>query len=121
MRKYVFTIKEDVCIANGKDVEATELLSKMRLWGDVEDYDRAISAVKAEFQDIVDKLSTQLTDIKDQELTVDELRLLLAYRENKSAVVAQYVDEAESYKAELAVIKSEFERKVSMLKAVLGD
>lgn len=121
MKKYVFTIKDDVCIVNGKDVEATELLAKMRLWGEVEDYDRAISAVKAEYQDTVDNLTTQLTAIKDQELTADEMRVLYAYREAKSAVVAQYVDEAEAYKSELVAMKGDFERKVSMLKAVLGD
>lgn len=123
MRKYVFTIKDDVCVANGKDIEATELLAKMRLWGDVEDYDRVISAVKAEFQEIVDNLTTQVTEMQDQDLnlTDDEIRLNELFRELKSIIVARYIDEAEAYKSELAVIKSEFERKISTLKAVLGD
>lgn len=123
MKKYVFTIKDDVCIANGKDIEATELLSKMSLWGDVEDYDTAISAVKAEYQATVDNLTTQLTESKEQNpnLTEDESRMLLSYRENKSMVVADYIAEAEAYKSELGLVKSECERKVSMLRAVLGD
>lgn len=121
MKKYVFTIKEDVCVANGKDIEATELLAKMRLWGDVENYDSAISAVKAEYQASVDNLTTQLASIKDQELTDDELDMVLAYRKNKAKVVAVHIDEAEAYKTELASIKGEFERKISTLKAVLGD
>ena len=123
MKKYVFTIKDDVCVANGKDVEATELLSKMRLWGEVEDYDTAISAVRAEYENIVTNLTTQLTEkeAQDLHLTEDEIRLNELFRELKSIVVARYVDEAESYKSELADIKREFERKVAMLKAVLGD
>ncbi len=123
MKKYVFTIKDDVCIANGKDIEATELLSKMRLWGDVEDYDTAISAIKAEYQATVDNLTTQLIEKNEQDpnLTEDEIRLNELFRELKSIIVASYVAEAEAYKSELGIIKSEFERKVSMLKAVLGD
>ena len=121
MKKYVFTIRDDVCTANGKDVEATELLAKMKLWGEVEDYDRAIAAVKAEYQATVDNLTTQITAIKEQELTVDEMRMVVAYRENKAEVVSRYIAEAESYKNELAGIKTEFERKISTLKAVLGD
>lgn len=121
MRKYVFTIRDDVCTANGKDIEASELLAKMKLWGDVEDYDRAISAVKAEYQSNIDNLAEQVTAIKEQELTADEFRMVEAYRSNKAEVVSQYVAEAEAYKSELSGIKSEFERKISTLKAVLGD
>ena len=121
MKKYVFTIKDDVCVANGKDVEATELLTKMRFWGEVEDYDQAISAVKAEYQTTVDNLSAQLTAIKDQELTDDEMRMVMAYRENKASVVAQHIVETERYKTELVGCKTEFENKLSKLKAVLGD
>ena len=121
MRKYVFTIRDDVCAANGKDIEATELLAKMKLWGDVEDYDRSVQAVKTEYQATVDNLTAQLTAIKEQELTADEFRMVESYRSNKAEVVSQYVAEAEAYKAELSGIKSEFERKISTLKAVLGD
>lgn len=121
MRKYVFTIKDDVCVANGKDVEATELLTKMRLWGDVEDYDVSVSAVKAEYQATVDNLTTQLTAIKEQELTNDEMAMIEAYRKIKALVVAGYIDEAEAYKTELLAVRGEMERKISTLKAVLGD
>lgn len=121
MKKYVFTIKDDVCVANGKDVEATELLAKMTLWGEVEDYDKAVSSVKAEYQATVDNLTTQVASIKEQELTDDELDMVIAYRKNKAKVVAVHIDEAEAYKTELTSIKGEFERKISTLKAVLGD
>ena len=121
MRKYVFTIKDDICLANGKDIEATELLAKMRLWGDVEDYDTAISSVKAEYQATIDNLNAQLTGIKEQELTEDEIRMIKAYRENKASVVARYVDEAETYRSELVGMRNEFERKISTIKTVLGD
>ena len=110
MKKYVFTIKDDVCIANGKDIEATELLAKMRLWGDVEDYDRAISAVKAEYQSTVDNLTTQLQAIKEQELTDDEILFLNFYRERKVA-------NAEVYQRKIALLENGIEEmRVASLK-----
>ena len=33
MKKVVFTIKDDVCAANNRDVNATNLLEKMKLRG----------------------------------------------------------------------------------------
>lgn len=121
MKKYVFTIKDDVCIANGKDVEATELREKMKLWGDVEDYDRAIASVKAEYQAIIDSLNAQLNAIRDQDLSVDEMRMVEAYRANRADVVSEYIAEADKYKTELAGLKNEFETKTAKLKAILSD
>lgn len=90
MKKYVFTIKDDVCAANGKDIEATELLEKMKLWGDVEDYEKAVATVRAEYQATIDGLNSQLAAIKSQELTDDEINLLNAYRACKKATGDAY-------------------------------
>ena len=121
MKKYVFTIKDDVCTANGKDIEATELREKMKLWGDVEEYDKAIAPVVAEYQYIIDNLTAQLQAIKDQELTPDEMRMVEAYRANKTAVVNEFIAEADRYKSELKAIRSEYEQKTAQLKAILDD
>lgn len=88
MKKVVLTIKEDVCVKNNKDVNATELLNVMAHYGTVETYEAATAKDKAEFQATIDSLNKQLNDIKEQELTVDEIKMVKAYRENKSAVVA---------------------------------
>ena len=88
MKKVVLTIKEDVCVKNNKDVNATELLNVMAHYGTVETYESATAKDKAEFQATIDSLNNQLNDIKEQELTVDEIKMVKAYRENKSAVVA---------------------------------
>ena len=90
MKKYVFTIKDDVCVANGKDIEATELLQKMRLWGDVEPYEKVLAPVCNEYQDMVDNLTAQLNAIKAQELTPDEIVLLNSYRDCKEATGEAY-------------------------------
>ena len=107
MKKYVFTVKDDVCTANGKDVEATELLAKMKLWGEVVDYDRAIAVVKAEYQTTVDNLTAQLSAINEQKLTEDELQIVLAYRDCKTAISNKFTNRIDELEGELVSIKNE--------------
>lgn len=121
MKKYVFTIKDDVCAANDKPVEATELISKMRLWGDVEDYDGAIAAVKAEYQATVNNLTAQLQAIKEQELTDDELRLVLSYRACKAAISEKYQNRIDTLEGQLEDIKVEEKNRLDQIMAILGQ
>lgn len=122
MKKYVFTMKEDVCEANNKTPEKQiELIKKMNEYGTVEDYEKVISPVQAEYQGVVDNLTAQLTAIKEQELTVDEIKIVKSYRENKASVVNEYIAEADKYKAQLEAVKTENEQRVAKLKAILGD
>lgn len=122
MKKYVFTMKEDVCEANNKTPEKQiELIKKMNEYGTVEDYEKVIAPVQAEYQGVVDNLTAQLNAIKEQELTVDEIKIVKAYRENKTAVVSEYIAEADKYKSQLEAVKTENEQRVAKLKAILGD
>ena len=122
MKKYVFTIMEDVCEAHGKDTaKQNELLNVMTHYGKVEDYDKVIAPVQAEYQGVVDNLTAQINAIKEQELTVDEIKIVKAYRENKASVVNEYIAEADKYKAQLEAVKTENEQRVAKLKAILGD
>ena len=121
MKKVVLTIKDDVCARNNKDVNATELLNVMSHYGTVEDFDSALAKNNAEYQNTIDSLNAQLTAIKEQELTVDEIKMVKSYRENKSSVVSAYVAEAENYKSQLQAVKNEHEQRVARLKAILGD
>ena len=107
MKKYVFTVRDDVCIANGKDAEATELLAKMKLYGTVEDYDRANATMKAEYQANIDNLTAQLTAIKEQELTADEIDMVLAYRANKAKISEKFINRIDELEGELVEIKNE--------------
>lgn len=121
MKKYVFTMKEDVCEANQKTTEQQiKILDKLREYGAVEDYDKVIAPVQAEYQGVVDNLTAQLNAIKEQELTVDEIKIVKAYRENKASVVNEYIAETDKYKAQLEAVKTENEQRVAKLKAILG-
>ena len=121
MKKYVFTIKDDVCAANGKDIEATELISKMRLWGEVVDYDSAVAAVKTEYQKTVDNLTAQLAAIKDRELTDDELKLVLSYRACKTAISEGYKSRINTLEVQLAEIKTEEQSRLEKIMAILNQ
>jgi hypothetical protein len=101
MKKVVLTIREDVCAKNNKDVNAAELLNVMAHYGTVESYETATAKDKAEFQSNIDSLQKQLDDIKEQELTVDEINIVRAYRAAKNSVVAKYTAENESLRESL--------------------
>lgn len=120
MKKYVFTIRDDVCNANNKDVEATELLTKMKLYGTVEDYDRSIAIIKAEYQSNIDNLTTQLTNIKDQELTADEIEIVLAYRLAKAKISEKFISRIDELEGELSEIKAEEQIRLEKIMAILN-
>lgn len=120
MKKYVFTIKDDVCAANGKDIEATELLAKMRLWGDVEDYDPVVAAVRAEYQGMVDNLRDQLTAIKSQELTNDEINLLNTYRSCKKANGDAFQTRIDALELQLEDIRVGYQKKIEQISALIS-
>lgn len=90
MKKYVLTIDEATCSKNNKDVNATELLNVMAHYGNVENYETVEARVVAEHQRVNAELHKQLNDIKEQELTPDEVAMVKEYRRNKQAVVEEF-------------------------------
>ena len=120
MKKYVFTVKEDICNANNKDINATELLSIMSHYGTVVDYDKDTAVVKAEYQAAIDNLNVQLSAIKDQELTVDEIAMIKAYRDAKNSVIVQYTDTIKTYEGTLNNLRTEFENRIAKIREVVG-
>lgn len=121
MKKFVFTIKDDVCAANGKDVEATELLAKMKLWGTIEDYEQAVSVVRAEYQATIDNLTAQLNAIKDQELTNDEIVLLNAYRGCKKVTGDAFQERINALESQLDEISAENQKRLAQIAAILAQ
>lgn len=119
MKKYVFTVKEDICTANGKDVTATNLLEKMKLYGTVEDYDTVVASVKAEYQLSLDNVKKQYQAIVDQKLTDDELKLVVAYRERKEETNKVYAEKITSLEKQLTDIKTESEKRIEKIRAAI--
>ena len=121
MKKYVFTIKEDVCSANGKDINATELLTVMQHYGVVEEYDRVVTALCTEHQSTIDGLNRQLSAIKEQELTDDEIVIVKAYRAQKANVTNALHAQISERDNQLRDIKSKHEQMSARIVALLGE
>lgn len=119
MKKYVFTIKDDVCAANGKPPEATELIEKMKLWGDVEDYEKVVASVRTEYQVVADNLTAQLNAIKEQGLTDDEISLLNSYRACKKLNSDKYQARIDVLENKIAETIEAYEKKAAQFRAIL--
>lgn len=122
MEAKVFTLKEDVCAANGKtDAQKNDLFKVLTTYGTVEDLDAVVAKERAKYQGVIDNLTRQYEAIKDQELTDDEIKMVYAYREGKASVVAEYVEKAEAYATQLKEVKREYENRVAKIKLALDD
>lgn len=119
MKKLVFTIRDDVCAANGKDPAATELLNKMELWGDVEDFESVVTGVRAEYQTSINNLTAHIAAIKAQELTSDEMALIATYRKCKTEVTEEFKVRINELEVTLADIKAEEEKRIETIIAML--
>lgn len=121
MREYVLTIREDVCDANHKDVEATNLLETMKLWGDVKPLDTVLACVRTEYQGIIDNLTNKIDAISDQELTADELQLLNAYRACKKAEAAKYLERIDTLEKNIVDTRTTFKKKIAAFNEILNQ
>lgn len=122
MKQYVFTMKDDVCTANGKtEAQKNEVLKVLTHYGTVEDYDTVLASERARYQQVIDNQTKQIEAIKEQELTIDEIKMVKAYREGKSSVVAEYVAKADAYAKQLEAVKVENEQRVARIKQALGE
>ena len=121
MKKYVFTIKEEIAVAHGKDPNATELLKVLPHYGTLEDYESVITDVKHESQATIDKLTSHIKSIEEQELTEDEVLLLRTYRSNKATVEAAHVARENELTKQLQANKVAFEQVIVKIKNVIGE
>ncbi len=121
MRKLVVTIRDDICTANGKDVNATALIEKIKLYGTVEDYDVNMTAVKAEYQTVINEVSARYEAIKSLNLTQDEITFLNLYRKLKAETAAVHVAEKEALAKQLADVKAEQEGRIAKIAAILAS
>ena len=76
---------------------------------------------KSEYQRIIDNVTVQYNAIKEQKLTVDELDMLRAYRNGKTASNKVYIDENNALRNELSNVKATNQKVVDNIKALLGN
>lgn len=121
MKKYVFTVKEEICVKHGKDPSATELLGVLPHYGTVEDYESVVADIKLESQASIDKLTAHIKSIEEQELTDDEIALLRTYRANKDAVTASHLARENELTKQLQANRANLEQLIAKIKALLGE
>ena len=101
IKKYAFTVKEEVMSANNKTIgQLQELLGVLNHYGVVVDYDADRKAENAEYQATIDGLKAQLEALKADpriSVTADELEIIKVCRLNvakheadKDKVIAEY-------------------------------
>lgn len=120
MKKYVFTVRDDTCIANEKDVNATRVLEVMRTYGTVEDYDTHVAVIKKEYQDALDNVVAQNEAIKAQNLSDEEVELVNQYRLLRARAVQTYIAENERLSATLEEVKAEHEKTIEIIANVIN-
>ena len=122
VKEYAVIITEDIMSANNKTEDMLpDVIQRLGHYGKVIPLSDYTKAKSDEYQATIDALTSQLDRIVDQDLSVDEMKIVKTYRENKTEVVAEYLAEVEKYKSELEGIRREFELKTAKLKAILGE
>lgn len=122
MKQYVFTMKEDVCSLNGKtDAQKEEVLKVLSHYGTVEDYEVVIAGEREKYQAVIDNQSKQIEAIKDQDLTVDEMKIVNMYRECKKSNDAQHLSRINDLVNQLEAVRNEQEKRNAQIKAILGE
>lgn len=122
MKKVVLTIKDEVCLKNGKtSAQQAELVRVMQSYGTVEDFDRVLANTKAEYQKSLDAMANQYNAVAEQKLTEDEFALVKTYRENVENKSVQFNEKINNLTDELRKVKDASEERVKQLRAILGE
>ena len=121
MTNVALKVKESVCLANGKDPAATELIEKMKLWGEVTPLEDEIAKVKAEYQAEIDKLTKQIQAIVAQELTPDEIVLLNSYRDCKAVTGESYLKRIDGLEKCLEEVRVASQRRAAQIAQLVAE
>lgn len=121
MARFVLTIKEDVCKANGKDVNATELLKVMAHYGTVETFEKVVASEIAPLQQTIDNLVRQIEAIEEQNLTDDEMAIVKAYRLAMSGVVAKHLAVEQECRKTIETLQGTLTQFKNKIIAVVGE
>ena len=123
MKSYVVTIMDDVCLKNGKDATMqANLLTKLKEYGSVEEYDTHIARHDAQWQKSFNEIKAEHDRVKEVACRDDfELAVLKACRGAVDNAVNAVNSEKEKYRVELENNKEKLEVLKANITAVLGE
>lgn len=120
MKKLVLTIKDDVCLRNDKDVNATQLIEVAKKYGTVEDYDSCVAQIRAEYQATLDNVVAQNEAIKQQNLSDEEIAMVNVYRTQRAKAVKVYEEKNAELEQTLEKVKLEHEKTIEVIANVIN-
>ena len=121
IEKHVLTVMPDVCDANGKDPKAAELLAVMKTYGKVEPYEDVIDRVTEEYQEALGNIRAQLTAIKDQELTPEEMLWLSFIRARMTAAGEVYQSKINALEQVIRDIRDKYKKRIAQFAALVEE
>jgi hypothetical protein len=121
MARFVLTIKEDVCKANGKDVKAVELLKVMAHYGTVETFETVVASEIAPLQQTIDNLVRQIEAIDEKNVTDVEMGILKAFRLAVDGIVAQHVAVENECRKTIETLQGTLTQFKNKIIAVVGE
>ena len=122
MEKIVITFKEDVMAQNQKSVpQKEELVKLLYKYGSVENYEDAVSKLKAEYQTTIDNLNTQYKAIADQNLSSNEIKLVKLLRDILVLEGKDYLDRIALLEKTLTDVRIENQNRAKQIIAMFGE
>lgn len=122
MTKYVFTVREDIMLERGKDTEKLSmLLSKMREYGTIEDYDTVIAKVTAEGADELARFKTQYETVKLRDVSDDEAEIVNKVRDIADKLSSVYKQKYDTLRTKVSAAQMQAKQKRELAKRQLEE
>lgn len=122
MKKYVFTVREDIMLKAGKSDEQLALLvSKMSEYGTVEDYDTVIARVSAEKDDELVNLKAAYDNAKLRDVTDKEAEVINIIRDIADDHANTYKVKYDNLKSRVSVAQLQAKQKREIAKRQLEE
>lgn len=122
MTKYVFTVREDIMLERGKDTEKLSmLLTKMREYGTIEDYDTVIAKVTAEGADELARFKTQYETVKLRDVSDDEAEIVNKVRDIADKLSSVYKQKYDTLRTRVSAAQLQAKQKRELAKRQLEE
>lgn len=122
MRKYVFTVREDIMLKESKSEEMlAKLIGKMNEYGTVEEYDTVINRVSAEKDDELINLKAAYDNAKLRDVTDEEAEVINKIRDIADKLANTYKVKYDNLKSRVSVAQLQAKQKREIAKRQLEE